>query len=201
MPTIVSKKAWSHYVKLFESSFNSHSGNTISNLLWQIMHHDECAKDLVVFHPIFNGSQDNDHLTLGRVFAGRYGYQNLNVEFNEDIEYEQAIDICNDLSNRLFGINEQTANALITLSMTKPRILIEIDEQNATGATITSNMDIFDLLIVDRDDENYDENPGIKYWNGPDLHYVEKLAKHVDARDDNEEYNRALILTLLQYDM
>lgn len=103
-------------VKAYEKYFETNSTPSFSNLIWQfIINEANSQRDVV-----FSATHTKGGLEIVMVENEKGGYYPLHVYFKKSVSFNEANDITDELSEKMFGSTpDRTAN-IVLLSMTKP---------------------------------------------------------------------------------
>lgn len=92
---------------------------TFTNLIWQIVVNELDSDKIFCLYPIHG--QEGEYV-LVKVFQNTGGYVITGVAFAEDVdEYEDALKLCIELNQQLFGIDKDTVIRIVDSSMEKQK--------------------------------------------------------------------------------
>ena len=89
------------------------------NLLWQYIVNEVNAEKDLVFSAAYT---KNKRLELIVVEHGETGYYPTHVGFADGVDYSQAVDIAEKLSEKIFGSTSERTMAIVMGSMGKKRM-------------------------------------------------------------------------------
>lgn len=114
MTILNSTKSVTDLTNEFGEFFKQNESPSFMNLLWQYIVNEVNAEKDLVFSAAYT---KNNRLELIVVEHGETGYYPTHVGFADSVDYSQAVDIAEKLSEKMFGSTSERTIAIVLGSM------------------------------------------------------------------------------------